>query len=78
MVEVEAGGASIAGQLFDVPDELWARIFAAEPPGLHFTEVELDDGQVVATMFGEPGSAETEGMEITAHGGWAAYVATLD
>ena len=60
-----------------MPEELWARIFAAEPPGLHFGKVELADGRIVDTMFGEPGYAEGEGTEITGHGGWAAYVERL-
>jgi gamma-glutamylcyclotransferase (GGCT)/AIG2-like uncharacterized protein YtfP len=75
LVEVGEGGASIAGQLFDVPQELWSRIFAAEPPGLHFGKIELADGRLVDGMFGEPGYAEREGSEITNRGGWAAYVA---
>jgi gamma-glutamylaminecyclotransferase len=74
LVEVMEGGASIEGQLFDVPDELWARIFAAEPPGLHVTEIELADGRVVQGMLGEPQYAERQGVEITDYGGWAAYV----
>jgi gamma-glutamylcyclotransferase (GGCT)/AIG2-like uncharacterized protein YtfP len=74
LVEVMEGGASIAGQLFDVPDELWAGIFAAEPPGLHVTEIELADGRVVQGMLGEPQYAERQGVEITDYGGWAAYV----
>ena len=54
LIEVDEGGASIAGQLLDVPDDLWERIFAAEPPGLHFGKIELDDGRTVDGMFGEP------------------------
>jgi gamma-glutamylcyclotransferase (GGCT)/AIG2-like uncharacterized protein YtfP len=77
VLEVGTGGASIAGQLHDVPEELWEKIFAAEPPGLHFGKVELADGRVVDTMFGEPGYAESDGKDITEHGGWAAYVAAL-
>jgi gamma-glutamylcyclotransferase (GGCT)/AIG2-like uncharacterized protein YtfP len=75
LAEVEEGGASIAGQLFDVPDELWSQIFAAEPPGLHVGTIDLSDGRSVTTMFGVPGYAEREGTDITSHGGWAAYMA---
>ena len=75
LIEVDEGGASIAGQLLDVPDDLWERIFAAEPPGLHFGKIELDDGRTVDGMFGEPEYAEREGVDITSSGGWAAYVA---
>ena len=75
LIEVDEGGAAIAGQLLDVPDDLWERIFAAEPPGLHFGKIELDDGRTVDGMFGEPEYAEREGVDITSSGGWAAYVA---
>jgi gamma-glutamylcyclotransferase (GGCT)/AIG2-like uncharacterized protein YtfP len=75
LVAVEAGGGSVAGQLLDVPEELWSEIFAAEPPGLHFGTVELSDGRSVTAMLGTPGYAEREGTDITSHGGWAAYVA---
>jgi gamma-glutamylcyclotransferase (GGCT)/AIG2-like uncharacterized protein YtfP len=75
LVEVEEGGASIAGQLLDVPEELWERIFAAEPPGLHFGTIELADGRTVQGMFGDQDYADREGTDITSHGGWAAYVA---
>ena len=75
LVEVADGGAAVAGQLMDVPEELWEKIFAAEPPGLHFGTVELSDGRSVTTMFGEPGYEEREGTDITSYGGWAAYVA---
>jgi gamma-glutamylcyclotransferase (GGCT)/AIG2-like uncharacterized protein YtfP len=75
LVEVDEGGASIAGQLHDVPEELWSSIVAAEPPGLHFGTIELDDGRAVDSMFGEQEYAEREGADITSHGGWAAYVA---
>lgn len=76
LVEAGEGGGSVAGQLFDVPDELWERIVAAEPPGarLRLGELELADGRAVRTMLGDAEQAEREGVEITRHGGWAAYV----
>jgi gamma-glutamylcyclotransferase (GGCT)/AIG2-like uncharacterized protein YtfP len=75
LVEVGEGGASIAGQLLDVPEELWERIFAAEPPGLHFGTVDLADGRTVQGMYGDQDYADRAGKDITSHGGWAAYVA---
>ena len=69
--------ASVAGQLFDVPEELWASILAAEPPGVHMTTIELADGRVVQGMLGEPDYVAREGRDVTGHGGWAAYAASL-
>jgi gamma-glutamylcyclotransferase (GGCT)/AIG2-like uncharacterized protein YtfP len=74
LVEDEKRGASIGGQLFEVPDELWSQIFAAEPPGLRMAKIELDDGRAVDGMLGEPELARREGVDITVHGGWAAYL----
>ena len=75
LIEVEEDGASIAGQVLDVPEELWERIFAAEPPGLHFGTIELADGHTVTGMFGEQEYADREGVDITSSGGWAAHIA---
>jgi gamma-glutamylcyclotransferase (GGCT)/AIG2-like uncharacterized protein YtfP len=75
LIEAQDEGVSVDGQLFDVPDELWESIVSSEPPGarLHFDELELVDGRVVQTMFGEREQAEREGVDISEHGGWAAY-----
>ena len=76
MLEAEGDGAEVAGQLFEVPDELWGRILAAEPPGVHMTTIELADGRVVQGMLGEPDYVAAQGRDITDHGGWAAYLAS--
>lgn len=75
MIDAGSGGASISGQLLDVPQDVWDNLMAVEPPGLHMTRIELEDGRLVDGMLGEPDRAERDGHEITGHGGWAAYVA---
>lgn len=73
MVRVRAGGAAVAVEVWDVPDEGLARVLLAEPPGLSIGKVRLDDGEEVLGVLGEPALCEGE-REITAWGGWRAYV----
>jgi gamma-glutamylcyclotransferase (GGCT)/AIG2-like uncharacterized protein YtfP len=75
MLDVGEGGVAVAGQLLDVPQDVWDGLMAVEPPGLHMTEIELGDGRLVAGMLGERAYAEREGTDISSYGGWAAYVA---
>jgi gamma-glutamylaminecyclotransferase len=35
MFEVTDGGVSVSGELYDLPDEVWQRVEAGEPPGLY-------------------------------------------
>jgi gamma-glutamylcyclotransferase (GGCT)/AIG2-like uncharacterized protein YtfP len=76
LVDVADGGASIDGQLLDVPQELWDGLLAVEPHGVHMSSIELADGQSVAGMLGTADYATSDGTDITAYGGWAAYVAS--
>jgi AGZA family xanthine/uracil permease-like MFS transporter len=77
MVRTDAGGASIAAELYEVPDDVWPAIRDSEPPGLYRGPVELADGRLVEGMLGEPELvAAPEAVEITRHGGWRAYVAS--
>ena len=47
MYEVDEGGIAVPGELYELPDEVWARVEAGEPPGLYRGPVELEDGRVV-------------------------------
>jgi gamma-glutamylcyclotransferase (GGCT)/AIG2-like uncharacterized protein YtfP len=73
MFRVDEGGISVPGELYRLPDEVWARVEAGEPPGLYKGPVELDDGRWVdGILFPE---AMTAGQrEITEFGGWREYV----
>ena len=74
MIRVEHGGAAIAVEVWSVPPEGLAAILLKEPPGLSIGKVRLEDGSETLGVLGEP--ALCEGMrEITAYGGWRAYVA---
>ncbi|HEY2937705.1 MAG TPA: gamma-glutamylcyclotransferase [Gaiellaceae bacterium] len=77
MVRAEEGGALIAAELYEVPDEVWPAIRDSEPAGLYRGPVELADGRLVEGMLGERELvAGPEAVEITKHGGWRAYLAT--
>jgi len=74
MVRVAAGGAAIAVEVWSVPAAGLAGILLAEPPGLAIGKVRLEDGSEVLGVLGEPILCEGH-REITAHGGWRAYLA---
>jgi gamma-glutamylcyclotransferase (GGCT)/AIG2-like uncharacterized protein YtfP len=74
MLRTPGEGASVALELWDVPLEGLAAILQNEPPGLSIGKVVLDDGSVVLGVLGEPFLCRGQ-REITAHGGWRAYLA---
>ncbi|MEX2183366.1 MAG: gamma-glutamylcyclotransferase [Chloroflexota bacterium] len=73
-VDESAGevGISVPGELYDVPDEVWARVEAGEPPGLYRGPVELEDGRVVPGIL-FPREMAAGHREITEFGGWREY-----
>jgi len=73
MIRVTNGGASIALEIWSVPAAGLATILMNEPPGLCVGKVSLADGSEVLGVLGEPALCEGE-PEITAFGGWRAYV----
>ena len=73
MFRVEHGGISVPGELYHLPDEVWARVEAGEPPGLYKGPVELDDGRWVdGILF--PQEMTVGQREITEFRGWREYV----
>jgi hypothetical protein len=67
-------GARVALEIWEVPAAGLAQILLNEPSGLAIGKVLLDDGSVVLGVLGEPFLCEGQ-REITALGGWRAYVA---
>jgi hypothetical protein len=74
MLRTPGEGASIALELWDVPLAGLAAILQNEPPGLSIGKVVLDDGSIVLGVLGEPFLCQGQ-REITACGGWRAYIA---
>ena len=71
LLPVAAGGAAIAGELYEVDyATLRDRLLPGEPPELEFSVIELADGSGSCSMVVRAG--ETGGTDITAHGSWVA------
>ena len=76
MLRVQAGGSSVAVELWEVPAEGLASILVAEPAGLSIGKVLLSDGREVLGVLGEPWLCANR-REISEFGGWRAYIATV-
>jgi hypothetical protein len=74
MLRTPGQGARIALELWDVPLDGLAQVLMSEPPGLAIGKVVLADKSVVLGVLGEPFLCDGR-REITAFGGWRAYVA---
>lgn len=75
MVRVAEGGVAVAVEVWAVPPEGLASILLKEPPGLSIGKVQLASGAEVLGVLAEPILCEGQ-REITAHGGWRAYIAS--
>lgn len=71
--EGEAGGVAVAGELYLVPEEVWQRVEAGEPPGLYRGRVALEDGREVWGILFPRELAEGRHREISEFGDWRAY-----
>ena len=70
---VSHGGASVAGELYDVPlDVLRDRLLPAEPPALELGVIEMADGSSSFAMVLRRGYIGSL-TDITAHGDWMLY-----
>jgi len=76
MYKVEEGGVSVAGEMYRMSDETWARVEAGEPPHLYCGPVELDDGRVVDGILYPRERITAEHRDISAFGDWRAYMAS--
>jgi gamma-glutamylcyclotransferase (GGCT)/AIG2-like uncharacterized protein YtfP len=77
MFEVPDSGVSVPGEIYRVPDDVWRRVEAGEPPGLYRGPVKLADGRVVPGILYPREMAEGRHRDISSHGGWRAYQETL-
>ena len=77
MMRTPGEGARIALELWDVPLDGLAQVLLSEPPGLAIGKVLLKDKTVVLGVLGEPFLCQGK-REITAYGGWRAYVEQRD
>ena len=75
MFEVSAGGISVPGELYQVPEPVLERVEAGEPPGLYRGPVHLSDGRVVQGILFPRELAEHGHTDISEFGGWRAFAA---
>ncbi len=76
LVPGAAGGAAIAGELYDLPmDMLHHSLLPAEPPELELGTIELEDERLSFAMLLRPEVLKrgTGVIDITEHGGWRDY-----
>jgi len=80
LLPVVRGGRAIAGELYDMPDDvLNQRLLPSEPTELEIGEIELEDGEMVAAMLLQP-SRLTPGdkvVDIAELGSFRTYQAFL-
>ena len=76
MFEVEQGGVSVAGEYYRMPDDVWARVEAGEPPNLYKGPIKLEDGRIVEGILYPRGLAEANHKDISSFGDWRAYIAS--
>jgi len=78
MFEVEPGeaGVAVAGELYRLPEAVWRRVEAGEPPDLYRGPVHLSDGRTVPGILYPRRLAEGRHPEISSFGGWRRYLAS--
>ncbi len=74
MYEVGAGGVAVKGELYLVPDDVWAGIEAGEPPNLYRGEVKLAGGKRPFGILYPRELAEGKHRDISEYGDWRAYM----
>ena len=70
-------GAEIAVELYELPVDLSARLAELEPPGWSRAPVELAGGGTAEAFLGDE-SLRSRGVDISEHGGWAAFRASRE
>jgi allophanate hydrolase len=73
VVRVADDGASLPGEVWELPPAALGTFLAAIPQPMALGEVELDDGSTVVGFLCEPLALEGA-LDITAAGGWRAYL----
>lgn len=73
MLRDEVQGTNIDLEIWVLTPESLLEIVGKEPPGLCLGKVELQDGESVLGILGEPYLCESK-EEITTWGGWRSYI----
>ena len=72
-------GSMIVGEVYAIDDEVWREsLLPSEPSELDPGEIELEDGRRVRAMILDLTRVPDEDLvDITEHGGWRKYLASL-
>jgi gamma-glutamylcyclotransferase (GGCT)/AIG2-like uncharacterized protein YtfP len=71
-------GGPVLGELYDLPMASLRALLATEPPELELSIIELEAGELsFAMVLRDAEHASGVHTDITAHGGWRAYRASL-
>ena len=72
--EVETGGISIPGEVYEMQVDEFAYLASNEPPHMYPTDIHLEDGEVLTAFFYPKELIEKfNWIDISNLGGWAAY-----
>jgi len=72
--QVDAGGVSIPGEVYEMTSEQFDYLCSNEPPHMYPTDVILADNEVVTAFFYPRDLVEKHGwLDISDLGGWVAY-----
>jgi gamma-glutamylcyclotransferase (GGCT)/AIG2-like uncharacterized protein YtfP len=76
--QVEAGGISIPGEVYELTQDQYDHLISTEPPNMYPADVILADGEVVtAILYPKELVDQYNWPDISQLGGWAAYKASL-
>lgn len=76
--KIGEGGISIPGEVYELSAEQYEYLLSTEPPNMYPDEVVLEDGEVVIAILYPLALIEQYNWpDISHHGGWAAYKASL-
>ena len=78
MFEVAEGGVAVMGEVYLVPDDVWARVEAGEPPNLYRGEIKLADGRRPFGILYPRELAEGNHCDISEYGDWRAFMANAN
>lgn len=77
--EVESGGISIPGELYEMTLEQYTYLESNEPPHMYPHSIELaDGGHAIAFLYPKTLIDEYGWPDISDYGGWAAYKAAAN
>jgi allophanate hydrolase len=76
LIHVGDGGAAIALEVYELSVEAFGSLVVEVPPPLAIGTVTLEDGNDVKGFVAEPRALDGA-EDVTAHGGWRAYIASL-